>query len=592
MEEALRQIFSATSASSLDTTCDSLLRRPRLLSQVATNPRLLAHLCLLTRDEEWGSAAGRLLCALGHYPHRSTTSATRPIPRAPPCSSGVRVLALDGGGTRALLTIEMLKALERQTGEKIHELFDVIGGTSTGGILAAGIQEQLSLDTLEQLYLELAAEVFVKTGRPRRYGQILLTGSAYKAQALEIILRRVLPTGAIDHCNPAAAAVTASEPSPPPPASQHPHEALRVRRADQPTEIDTRPPVASAPPAAPNSSSTTPAVEAVDAGARAASQSLSALSATSTSALAAAAAAASASASAAASAAAAASTSAASQLSWFDRRVQQELSHDKLPVQPPHAFVVSCLTSQAPPMVYLFRNYEYPPCAHIRHAGSSLVPLWQALRATTAAPSYFSEVELRRTELVDDDDTQAAAVGMAERGVAAGVAIGRGSADKLTFQDGALLANNPSAIALQEARALYPGVPIACLASFGTGCFEPASTGRTSFVSTVDMLVKAATRTEEVHEMLADMLPNAKVPYFRFNPEIPVVPLDETSVHKLRALQRVGFEFMSQGRGAEQCAALGKLISNRRNVGQKLRALPGRIISRLRANATFARSRL
>ena len=33
----------------------------------------------------------------------------------------------------------------------MHELFDVIGGTSTGGILAAGIQEQLPLETLEQV---------------------------------------------------------------------------------------------------------------------------------------------------------------------------------------------------------------------------------------------------------------------------------------------------------------------------------------------------------------------------------------------------------------------------------------------------------
>ena len=36
-------------------------------------------------------------------------------------------------------------------------------------------------------------------------------------------------------------------------------------------------------------------------------------------------------------------------------------------------------------------------------------------------------------------------------------------------QDGALLANNPAAIALHEARLLFPGRRIACIASFGTG---------------------------------------------------------------------------------------------------------------------------
>ena len=89
----------------------------------------------------------------------------RPKPRPLSHGQGIRILALDGGGTRALLTIEMLKSLEAATGKRVHELFDVIGGTSTGGILAAGIQERLSLDTLEQLYLELAKEVFVKQPR-------------------------------------------------------------------------------------------------------------------------------------------------------------------------------------------------------------------------------------------------------------------------------------------------------------------------------------------------------------------------------------------------------------------------------------------
>eukprot|EP00965_Chrysotila_dentata_P077011 2543105-Pleurochrysis_carterae.AAC.2 len=53
---------------------------------------------------------------------------------------GVRVLSLDGGGTRLLLTLGMLKELERQSGKRVHELFDLVCGTSTGAILALNIQ--------------------------------------------------------------------------------------------------------------------------------------------------------------------------------------------------------------------------------------------------------------------------------------------------------------------------------------------------------------------------------------------------------------------------------------------------------------------
>ena len=50
----------------------------------------------------------------------------------------IRILAIDGGGVRGLLPARVLVELEAMTGRPLHSLFDVIAGTSVGGILALG----------------------------------------------------------------------------------------------------------------------------------------------------------------------------------------------------------------------------------------------------------------------------------------------------------------------------------------------------------------------------------------------------------------------------------------------------------------------
>lgn len=50
----------------------------------------------------------------------------------------VRILAIDGGGVRGLLPARFLMELEAMSGRPLHSLFDVIAGTSVGGIIALG----------------------------------------------------------------------------------------------------------------------------------------------------------------------------------------------------------------------------------------------------------------------------------------------------------------------------------------------------------------------------------------------------------------------------------------------------------------------
>lgn len=69
---------------------------------------------------------------------------------------GLRILAMDGGGMKGLATVQMLKEIEKGTGKCIHELFDIICGTSTGGMLAIALGVKLmTLDQCEEIYKNL-----------------------------------------------------------------------------------------------------------------------------------------------------------------------------------------------------------------------------------------------------------------------------------------------------------------------------------------------------------------------------------------------------------------------------------------------------
>ncbi len=81
-----------------------------------------------------------------------------------------RILSIDGGGLRGLVPLLILKSIEQQTGKKIHELFDMIAGTSTGGIIAAGLTATLDgkspamdVDRLIELYTTKGEIIFPRS---------------------------------------------------------------------------------------------------------------------------------------------------------------------------------------------------------------------------------------------------------------------------------------------------------------------------------------------------------------------------------------------------------------------------------------------
>jgi hypothetical protein len=74
-----------------------------------------------------------------------------------------KMLALDGGGIRGVLTLSFLKRIEEVVGKRLHEYFDYIGGTSTGAIIAAGLSCGMSVDELVGFYKKSGPEMFQRT---------------------------------------------------------------------------------------------------------------------------------------------------------------------------------------------------------------------------------------------------------------------------------------------------------------------------------------------------------------------------------------------------------------------------------------------
>lgn len=81
-----------------------------------------------------------------------------------------KLLALDGGGIRGVITLEILAEMERQLkkelgkddGFVLADYFDYIGGTSTGAIIAAGLSLGFSVQKLLDFYLNKGKDMFDK----------------------------------------------------------------------------------------------------------------------------------------------------------------------------------------------------------------------------------------------------------------------------------------------------------------------------------------------------------------------------------------------------------------------------------------------
>jgi len=106
-----------------------------------------------------------------------------------------RILSIDGGGIRGIYPAHVLRCIEERLQINLFDTFDMIAGTSTGSIIAAGVAMGLPAADIVAMYKEHGAGIFRKrrflwAGRRLKSIQPMFD-SVYDAQYLKSVLADV-----------------------------------------------------------------------------------------------------------------------------------------------------------------------------------------------------------------------------------------------------------------------------------------------------------------------------------------------------------------------------------------------------------------
>ena len=108
----------------------------------------------------------------------------------------MKILSIDGGGIRGIIPAIVLAEVEARTGRPVAQLFDLVAGTSTGGILACGltVPGARPASELVELYRKRGPEIFRRSLWQRVSSAEGLSDARHDPTALTRVLKEYLGT--------------------------------------------------------------------------------------------------------------------------------------------------------------------------------------------------------------------------------------------------------------------------------------------------------------------------------------------------------------------------------------------------------------
>lgn len=125
--------------------------------------------------------------------------------------NGIRILSIDGGGIRGVMVMELLMKIEKLTGKRIFELFDLCVGVSTGAILVCALAAEGNMTVQEGLllYKKISNKIFSQQSTfdmLSATSRLVFSHAYYDTGMWEGFLkkhigyRRIIDTSKLSHC--------------------------------------------------------------------------------------------------------------------------------------------------------------------------------------------------------------------------------------------------------------------------------------------------------------------------------------------------------------------------------------------------------